>query len=124
MQFTHSELSELAKKVNAKLVAEGRHPFQLNRRSSEEQAEIARKIANRLVQEGNHPFTKEEVRKKAIENTTITQKKMVEEGTHHLLSGEIQRKNSLKIIEEGTHPLLGPSVNLSRLEKGTLGDIS
>ena len=95
MKFTHSELSELAKKINAKLVAEKRHPFQLHRRSSEEQAEIARKVSKRLLAEGNHPFTKEENRKKAVENTTITQNKMVEEGTHHFLSGEVQRKNAL-----------------------------
>ena len=43
---------------------------------------------------------------------------MVEEGTHHFLSGEIQRKNALKMIEEKTHPLLGPNVNFSMLAKG------
>lgn len=43
------------------------------------------------------------VRDNIGQKNSIIQKKLVEQGIHHLLSGEIQRQTNLKRIEEGTH---------------------
>lgn len=43
----------------------------------------------------------------------------VTNGTHHLLSGEIQKNSSRKRVEDGTHNLLGPESNRKRIENGT-----
>jgi len=45
--------------------------------------------------------------------------KRVADGTHHLLSGDIQRKNSAERIADGTHHLLGPETNQKRLDDQT-----
>jgi len=52
------------------------------------------------------------------------QTRRIEDGTHHLLSGEIQSKTQKKMIEEGTHPFIvkdadGLTNNQKRLQDGT-----
>lgn len=53
----------------------------------------------------------------------ITQKKHVNDGTHHLLSGEIQRKITKIRVENGTHNFLGGEIARQaaafKIENGT-----
>ena len=43
----------------------------------------------------------------------------VENGTHHFLSGEIQREASLKEVKDGTHRMLGGRIQRQRVSDGT-----
>jgi hypothetical protein len=79
--------------------------------TTDEISDVNRKIQNDRVAKGTHPFTG-------------LQKKLVENGTHHFLGGEIQRRmvldgthpwtnkerareNTNKRVANGTHPFLG-----------------
>jgi len=56
-----------------------------------------------LNEGGDGSIPSEETRQKLSEKSS----KRVADGTHHLLSGEIQRRTAQKRIEDGTHNLLG-----------------
>ncbi len=66
------------------------------------QYEIARKLQSKILSE--------------------SVQKRVENGTHHFLSGEIQRNTNKKMVENGTHPWTGENgknLNLKRIEDET-----
>ena len=79
--------------------------------------EIQRRTASKLVAEGKFVFQREDMKQKAgqrlsehglewypPEKRSEDQRRRVENGTHHLLSGEIQRKTNAKLVAEGKHP--------------------
>jgi len=53
------------------------------------------------------------------ELAALAQKKNVENGTHHFLGGEQQRKSNKKRIENGTHHFLGGKIQKQRVNNGT-----
>ena len=71
--------------------------------SSEERSLLVSKQQKALVEKNKHPFQNIEHRKKAM--SILSDR--VAKGTHHLLSGDIQREENRKRIENGTHNLLG-----------------
>lgn len=121
MKLSPEEISDLAKKSNAKRVEEGSHNFL--------GGDIARDYQNKLVEEGSHPWLGPEQNKKLIaagihplvgpENNRRRNKKMLEEGTHPLVGGAVQRKNNAERIANKTHNFLGSDSNNSRLKNGT-----
>lgn len=70
------------------------------------------KIANRRVEDGTHNLLGGRIQRKNA-------KKRVEDGTHHFLGGEIVRKNAKKRVQDGTHNFLGGENNKKRVEDGT-----
>lgn len=77
--------------------------------------EHGNKIWANLREEAGDGLTSEQAKQLAITR--------VEDGTHHLLSGEIQRQTNLKRVADGTHPFLGGEIarqnNMKRVEDGT-----
>ena len=67
--------------------------------SSKKQSELARLHATKMVASGKHNLLKR------ADGTSVASDK-VANGTHHLLGGQIQRKNNKKRIKEGTHNYL------------------
>lgn len=65
--------------------------------TKEEISELARKAAKARVASGNHPFLHPEFSKQV-------QLKRVQEGTHHMVGGELQRK----LVAEGKNPFCDP----------------
>lgn len=119
LKLSPKEISELAKNSQLRLAKEGRHSFQIHRRSSEIQSQIAKSVNERLLQEGTHPFQDPRNKKKALENTLKAQKILLENGTHVFSSGDLQRRVANERVKNGTHPLVGSTSNLKRLETGT-----
>ena len=83
---------------------------------SEETRQKMSKSVSKRVEDGTHHFLDGEVQRR-------TQKKLVEEGTHRFLGGEIPRCAQKKLVEEGKHHFLDGEVsrlsNKKRLEDGT-----
>lgn len=50
---------------------------------------------------------------------SLAQRKLVAEGKHNLLSGEIQRRSALRRAADGTNPFSGPANNNKRVAAGT-----
>ena len=63
--------------------------------------------------DGGNPS--EETRQKISESNH----KRVEEGTHHFLDSEFQRRTNKKRVDEGTHNFLGGETNKKRVDEGT-----
>ena len=63
--------------------------------SPEEISTIARENAKKQLENGTHPFLNPEVGTRSIVN-----------GTHNFFGGEIQRKSNRRRVENGTHHLL------------------
>jgi len=82
--------------------------------------EFLKENNRKRLESGTHNFLDSEFHKKYVIDV---QNKMVKDGTHCLLSGEIQRKQCLDMVEAGTHPFLGGEVsrktNEKRLKEGT-----
>lgn len=105
MKIPHKELSELARlqqlekvnnkthhclKENSKLLKDGTHPFLGH-------------IMNEWMFENNmHSSQRSESKKKMSES----QRKIVEEGRHHMLGGEIQSRSNQERLSNGTHHCL------------------
>ena len=89
-------LSDLLKKQSAVRIANGTHNF-LN-------TELKRKWAIERVANGTHPWVGDGSFQRTV------QRRSIEAGTHHLLSGRIQKahakKNAQKLIENGTSRFL------------------
>lgn len=112
MKMPPEVLSELATKENLKRIKEGTH----NWLGGEFQRNLQRKrVAEgthnwlgdknpmyRLLENGTHPFLGEAGSSLAKK----VQRERVKNGTHHLLSGDIQRKSHKKRLEEGNHHML------------------
>lgn len=64
------------------------------------------------VKNGTHPFLGGEVARQ-------TQRKRVENKTHHLLKRDDGSSITSDRVKNGTHPLLGPANNKRRLAEGT-----
>jgi len=110
MKLSPETLSELSTKENLKRVKEGTHNWVGN---GDYQRSIQRKrVENgthpwlgdknptyRLLENGAHPFLGEAGSNLAKE----VQRRRVSDGTHHLLSGDIQRKSHRKRLEAGNH---------------------
>jgi hypothetical protein len=97
MNCSPQEISEFARQMQLKLVAEGRHHMKQENNPSRQR-----------VDNGTHNFLGGAIQKQKVANRT-----------HHLLSGEIQRKNTAKRIKNKTHNLLGPAQNAKLLAEGT-----
>ena len=63
-------------------------------------AKFRDELRKKLVEEGTHRFLGGEIPRGA-------QKKLVEEGKHHFLDGEVSRLSNKKRLEDGTHHFLG-----------------
>lgn len=88
MALTPKEISDLARLSNKQRVENGTHNF------LGDSCPVHAQIKN-----GTHNLTSELRRRVARER--------VENGTHHLLSGEIQKKSANERVKNGTHNLLG-----------------
>lgn len=119
LNVTPEEISAIARNIQLKLAQEGRHSFQLHRRSSEEQAEIAKRVSEKLLNNNQHPFQDKQLREKALIASLKVQKRLLEEGLHIFSNGELQRRVANERVKNGTHPLMGPNSNKSRLDAGT-----
>lgn len=85
---THNFSSDHSKKVQANLLAEGRHVFQ--------RPNYHKDNAKKMLEKGTHNFLGGKIQKR-------TNAKRVEEGTHNFLG---ERNPSHKRVEEGTHNFL------------------
>ena len=76
----------------------------------------SRQLATKRVEDGTHHLLSGEIQKQ-------TNLKRVANGTHNLLGGEIQRQTQQKRVEAGTHPFLDGEIarqrNLKRVTDGT-----
>lgn len=68
--------------------------------------------ANKIPETGGGPGNDSETAK-------AISKKMVENGNHNFLGGNIQRQSNLNRAKNGTHPFLGPDLNNKRVKEGT-----
>ena len=66
-------------------------------------SETAKKVQRRLVENGTHNFLGGEIQRE-------TQRRRVADGTHHLLDGEIARETQNRRVENGTHNFLGGEI--------------
>jgi hypothetical protein len=97
--------------------------------TEEDRSELAILSSNKRVAEGRHNLTKRadgssqsSDRVKAGTHHLLggdIQRREVAAGRHHLLGGDIQRKSNAKRIAEGTHNFVGPALNKQRVEDGT-----
>jgi len=97
--------------------------------TGEERSELARLSSNKRVAEGRHNLTKRpdgssQSGDRVKDGTHHLlggeiQRREVAEGRHHLLGGEIQRRANAKRVAEGTHNFVGPELNRRRLDDGT-----
>ena len=98
--------------------------------SPEEKSKLASKTARERVENRTHPWmdkvkaSNREISK--VKNNTHNFQgirnpvhRLIEDGTFHLLSGEIQKKNNKERIEKGTHNFLGAAANQKRIDQGT-----
>lgn len=69
------------------------------KKSPEELSRLATLHNEKMVNDGTHPFLGGEMQKR-------TQNERVNNGSHHLLSGEIQRDITKKRMDDGTHNFL------------------
>mgnify|MGYP006290910017 CR=1 FL=1 len=69
----------------------------------EERSLLVSKQQQELMKKNKHPFQKSETKDKL---KSVIQKQ-IDDGTHHFLSGDIQREENRKRVEQGTHNLLG-----------------
>lgn len=76
--------------------------------SPEELSKLGSLSQKKRVEDGTHHLLGGEI-----------QRKMVREGTHHLLSGKIQSIANAARVENGTHNFLGPETNKKRIKDGT-----
>jgi hypothetical protein len=74
--------------------------------------DISSKTSRRLVKEGTHPFLGGEMQRK-------TQLALVVEGRHHLTNGTIQSIANKIRVNNKTHNFLGNETNLKTLKNGT-----
>lgn len=112
MKLSPETLSELGTKENLKRVKNGTHnwvgngDYQRNVQKKRVEDGAHHWLGNKnpvysLLENGTHPFLGEAGSNLAKE----TQRKRVENKTHHLLSGDIQRKSHKKRLDNGTHHL-------------------
>ena len=76
--------------------------------SPEDLSQLASLSQKKRVDNGTHHLLGGEI-----------QRKMVREGTHHLLSGKIQSEANAKRIITKTHNFMGPDMNKRRVEDGS-----
>lgn len=119
MKLSPNELSSIATKSNLERVANGTHPW------------AGGDFSRKRVNEGTHNFlgVSNPVHQKIKDGTFHMfrsynhQRKLVDEGKHHWLSGEVQRKQQLDKVAKGTHHFIGGeiqrSTTLRRLAEGT-----
>ena len=82
-------------------------------------SEIARKVAYKKLADGTHPFLDPAVQRKGVEAASIVNNKRIANGTHNFQSGKIQGETSRKRVKDGTHHWLGPETNLKKIKDGT-----
>lgn len=99
MDRTPEEISKLSTELNNKRVADGTHPFL--------DTEKNRQWRLQAVAEGRHHFTSEFAKE--------VQRKLVSDGTHHLLGGAHHQQ----MVKNGTHNMLGGQVQRDRVRNGT-----
>ena len=75
--------------------------------SSEEARQKMKEIASERVDNGTHHFLDNEIQRRAKIKRDAANKKRLEAGTHPFLDSDFQRRNNKKRIEAGTHNLLG-----------------
>jgi len=85
---SQEERSELARKKNAEMFANGNHPWQ--------NKEWAKERSRKTVENGTHNFVGGEIQR-------VTNRRRVENGTHHLLNGDASRKYQREVVASGNH---------------------
>lgn len=85
---SQEELSNLAKRKNELMFAEGNHPFQ--------DKKWAKERNKKMVENGNHNFIGGEIQRKS-------NRRRVENGTHHLLTSDASKKYQRKVVSDGKH---------------------
>jgi hypothetical protein len=81
--------------------------------SVEDRKELYRKSIRKMVENGTHNFLGGEIQRKRVEN-----------GTHNLLSGEIQRKCQKRLISTGKHNFQKVNANTVRLTCPKCGKVA
>jgi hypothetical protein len=79
--------------------------------TTEEISEIASNNSKKMVKEGIHPFLGGEIQKQ-------TQTELVKKGQHIFQNSDFQRNNNLRRVENGTHHFLGPEINKKMIDAG------
>jgi hypothetical protein len=87
--------------------------------SPEELSEIARKVAYKKLADGTHPFLNPSVQRKGVEAASIVNGERIANGTHNFQGGKIQRESNLERVKAGTHNFLGSASNQARIDAGT-----
>ena len=126
---TQEEISKLASEAARKLLAEGKNML---KKWHEDHPDFRRELQKQRIASGEHSWTTDEHRentskrqKEKVNNNThhllggVIQRRLVANGTHHLLGGEIQRKTNRKRVENRSHNFLGSHTNAKRMEDGT-----
>jgi hypothetical protein len=99
LELSPEEKSALSTAYNNQRVENGTHPWV----GGEHQIKLARQ----RIEAGTWHFTSEFAK--------TVQRELINNGTHHLLGGEVQRKT----VRDGTHNMLGGEIQRKRVQNGT-----
>ena len=122
IKLSPDALSEILSKIQLRRINDGTHNFiRLNQKRIDVgihnllgSNQNKKQLAERKHISQQSVFS-DKARKMAIDNAA----KLIANGTHHLLGGEIQRRYNQKKVNDGIHHLLGPVQNQKRIDNKT-----